>query len=122
MKIPGPKRNNKKPWLYIAPFSSEIPGSIGDYVSRMEDSTIQEEGEYYSYSVINPYDRMIELSKYIQKWADILGVGYWDINNLLLPDNIDSSIEEAIDKVVKEKMKHRFKDPSVMAKMLGSKT
>ena len=70
---------------------------------------------------VDSIDRMFELSKYTQKWADMLNVPYWDINDLPMSGDETMTVEQRIDMTIKEKMPDAFMKIDVMAKVLGAK-
>lgn len=81
-----------------------IPVSIGEYIGN----------EIFFYE-------KAKLAKYVQNWADMLCLTYWQINNLPLHKDSKVSIKERIDLSVKTYFAERFKQPEVMAKILGRK-
>ena len=67
-------------------------GSIGEYI-----------GSLYNEETCDGFDQMFRLSHYVQKWADRLGVDYWDVNNLrIMTNKKDLGSEELIDRTVKD--------------------
>ncbi len=60
-----------------------------------------------------------ELAAYIQKWSDLLEIGYFEIS--ILPLFSGATIEERIDDTIKKHYPDAFKKISVMAKILGGR-
>lgn len=57
-------------------------------------------------------------SAYIQKWADLLEIGYWDIAVLSISKKKENMLRK-IDTAVRKKFGHLLKNPKIIANIIG---
>lgn len=87
--------------------SKNIPGSIGEYISRIS----------YMVHIHNAF----ELAAYVQKWASLLEKDYQELCKLPMSNNEAVNVETRIDEVIKNNYADVLKNTNIMAKVLGMK-